>query len=67
MRVNAEHTAGVSASTMAVLMRAVFTVSVGFSVVLPLQPYLIKRLLGAGVAAAQVSRHTGLLREARLA
>ena len=46
---------------MAALMLAVFTVSVGFGVVLPLLPYLIERLLGAGVAVAQVSRHTGLL------
>ena len=46
---------------MAALMLAVFTVSVGFGVVLPLLPYLIERLLGAGVEAAQISRHTGLL------
>ena len=46
---------------MAALMLAVFTVSVGFGIVLPLLPYLIERLLGAGVEAAQVSRHTGLL------
>jgi MFS family permease len=46
---------------MAALMLAVFTVSVGFGVVLPLLPYLIERLLGAGVEAVQVSRHTGLL------
>ena len=48
-------------ATLATLMLAVFTVSVGFSVVLPLLPYLIERLLGAGVEAAQVSRHTGLM------
>jgi MFS family permease len=48
-------------ATMAALMLAVFTVSVGFGVVLPLLPYLIERLLGAGVEAAQVSRHTGIL------
>ena len=59
--VNTERTGGVSASTMAALMLAVFTVSVGFGVVLPLLPYLIERLPGAGVEAAQVSRHTGLL------
>lgn len=47
--------------TMAVLMAAVFTVSVGYGVVLPRLPHLIERLLGAGVEAAQVSRHTGLL------
>ncbi len=61
MRIDTERTAGVPASTMAALMLAVFTVSVGFGVVLPLLPYLIERLLGAGVEAAQVSRHTGLL------
>ncbi len=59
--VNSGHTAGVLASTMAALMLAVFTVSVGFGVVLPLLPYLIERLLGAGAGAAQISRHTGLL------
>lgn len=46
---------------MAALMLAVFTVSVGFGILLPLLPYLIERLLGAEVEAAQVSRHTGLL------
>ena len=46
---------------MAVLMLAAFTVSVGFGVLLPLLPYLIERLLGGGVEAAQISRHTGLL------
>ena len=48
-------------ATMATLMLAVFAVSVGFGVVLPLLPDLIERLLGVGVEAAQVSRHTGLL------
>lgn len=61
MIVNSQLPAGVPASTMAALMLAVFTVSVGFGVVLPLLPYPIERLLGAGVATAQVSRHTGLL------
>ena len=61
MRTNTELLAGVPAATMAALMLAVFTVSVGFGVVLPLLPDLIERLLGAGVEAAQVSRHTGLL------
>jgi len=46
---------------MAALMLAVFTVSIGFGVVLPLLPDLIERLLGTGVEAAQISRHTGLL------
>jgi MFS family permease len=59
--INTERKVGMSAFTMAALMFAVFTVSVGFGVVLPLLPDLIERLLGAGVEAAQVSRHTGLL------
>ena len=49
------------AATMIVLMLAAFTVSIGYGVVLPLLPYLIERLLGAGVAVSEVSRHTGLL------
>lgn len=53
--------ASLSTSAMTALMLAVFTVSVGFGVVLPLLPYLIERLLGAGAQAVQVSRHTGLL------
>ena len=46
---------------MAVLMLSVFTVSIGYGVILPLLPYLIERLLGTGGDAAQVSRSTGLL------
>ena len=46
---------------MAALMLAAFVVSIGYGIALPLLPYLIERLLGAGVVAAQVSRHTGLL------
>ena len=52
---------GVPRGTMVVLMASVFTVSIGYGVVLPLLPYLIERLLGAGGNAAQVSRSTGLL------
>jgi MFS family permease len=52
---------GVPPSTMAVLMLSVFTVSIGFGVVLPLLPFLIERLLGTAGDAAQVSRATGLL------
>ncbi len=48
-------------ATMAALMLAVFVVSIGYGVALPLLPDLIERLLGAGVEPAQVSRHTGLL------
>lgn len=61
MRFIIERKVGGSVFTMAVLMAAVFTVSVGYGVVLPRLPDLIGRLLGAGVDAAQVSRHTGLL------
>lgn len=46
---------------MAVLMASVFTVSIGYGVILPLLPYLIERLLGPGGDAGQVSRSTGLL------
>ena len=56
----AERKVRVSA-TMAALMLAVFTVSVGYGVLLPLLPYLIERLLGADVEVAQITRHTGLL------
>ena len=56
---------GISPGTMAVLMLAVFTVSIGYGIVLPLLPYLIERLLGAESASiqmsAEVSRSTGLL------
>jgi len=57
----AANPSGVPLATMAVLMLAVFTVSMGFGIVLPLLPFLIERLLGAGGDAAQVSRATGLL------
>ena len=64
--VNAQRAAGVPAATMAALLLAVFSVSVGYGVALPLLPYLIERLLGSGidgegVEAVQISRHTGLL------
>ncbi len=52
---------GIPSGTMLVLMLSVFTVSMGYGVVLPLLPYLIERLLGAGGSAVQVSRSTGLL------
>jgi MFS family permease len=52
---------GIPLSTMAVLMLSVFTVSIGYGVILPLLPFLIERLLGASGDAAQISRATGLL------
>jgi MFS family permease len=54
-------TTGVPPDTMAVLMLSVFTVSMGYGIILPLLPYLIERLLGASGDSAQVSRSTGLL------
>lgn len=53
--------AGAPLGTMAVLMLSVFTVSVGFGVVLPLLPFFIERLLGPGGDVSQVSTSTGLL------
>ena len=53
--------AGIPISTMVVLMLSVFTVSMGYGIILPLLPYLIERLLGATVQAAEVSNATGLL------
>ncbi len=52
---------GIAASTMAVLMLSVFTVSLGYGIILPLLPYMIERLLGASGDSVQVSRSTGLL------
>ena len=55
----AERKAGV-APTMAALMLAVFTVSIGYGVLLPVIPYVIERLL-ADAELARVTRHTGML------
>ena len=52
---------GVPVGKMSVFMLSVFTVSMGFGIVLPVLPLLIERLLGAGGDATQVSRATGLL------
>ena len=52
---------GIPPSTMVALMLSVFTVSMGYGIILPLLPYLIERLLGASGDAAQVSSATGLL------
>ena len=61
MRKLTQHSASMPRVTIVTLMFAVFTVSVGFGIVLPLLPYLIERLLGATGEAVQISRHTGLL------
>ena len=52
---------GIPVSTMVVLMLSVFTVSMGYGIILPLLPSLIERLLGASSDAAHVSSATGLL------
>ncbi len=44
-----------------VLMLAVFTISLGFGILLPQLPALVERLLGADATSAQVARATGLL------
>ena len=44
-----------------VLMLAVFTISLGFGILLPQLPALVERLLGVDATPAQVSRATGLL------
>ena len=61
MRATSARSARLPVATTAALMLSVFTVSVGFGIVLPLLPYLIERLLGAEGDAALVSQHTGLL------
>ena len=60
MSASAKYT-GAPRSTMAVLMLSVFTVSMGFGILLPALPFEVERLLGAGGDATQVSRATGLL------
>ena len=44
-----------------VLMLAVFTISLGFGILLPQLPALVERLSGVGTTPAQVARATGLL------
>jgi len=61
MTTNVQRTAGVPRATTAALVLAVFTVSVGYGVVLPLLPDLVERLLRTAVSPRLVSRHTGLL------
>jgi MFS family permease len=59
--INRTASTGIPPTTMAALMLSVFTVSMGYGIILPLLPYLVERLLGAGGDAAPVSRATGLL------
>lgn len=55
------HATGVPTVTLLVLMMSVFTVSIGYGIVLPMLPTLIERLQGSAGDAAGVSRATGLL------
>lgn len=59
--INRKALSGIPPSTMVVLMLSVFTVSMGYGIILPLLPYVIERLLGASGDAARVSSATGLL------
>ena len=52
---------GVPTSALVALMAAVFTVSVGYGVVLPLLPYRIERLIGPGTQGVQIARNVGLV------
>ena len=56
----AKHSSGVPITTLLVLMLAVFTVSIGYGVLLPLLPYLIERLK-PGSGSTFISQNTGLL------
>jgi len=62
VEVRLESPVGVGATrSIVALVLAVFTVSVGYGVVLPLLPDLVGRLLPVGAAQARVSWHTGML------
>jgi MFS family permease len=52
--------ARLSWSALSALLLATFAVSVGYSIVLPIAPFLIERL-SVTTDAAALSRHTGLL------
>jgi MFS family permease len=52
---------GVPLATLIVLMLAVFTVSIGYGVVLPLLPGLVEQLLQVSDASRSISSNTGLL------
>lgn len=53
--------AGVPFATLIVLMLAVFTVSIGYGVVLPLLPDLVEDVLRVSSASRSISSNTGLL------
>lgn len=57
---NPQQPNGIPRTTVTALVLAVFTVSVGYGIVLPLLPYLVQRIVGAA-GTSPVARHTGLL------
>ena len=59
--IDAEQPVTVPGTQMTALMLAVFTVSLGYGIVLPLLPSLVERLLASESTPAQISRHTGWL------
>lgn len=61
MTTETHRSGGVPPGTLVALMLAVFTVSVGYGVVLPLLPSRIEQLIGPGVPVVQVSRNVGLV------
>jgi len=52
---------GLSWSALSGLLLAIFAVGVGYTIVLPILPFLIERLSGTATDPATLSRHTGLL------
>ncbi len=60
-RVNQGSAATPIRGVLPVLMLAVFTISIGFGILLPQLPALVERLLGADATPVQIARATGLL------
>jgi MFS family permease len=52
---------GLSRSVLSALLLATFALGVGYSIVLPILPFLIERISGTANDAAALSWHTGLL------
>ena len=61
MTTNGHRSSGIPSATMAALMLAVFAVSAGYGVVLPLLPYRLEQLIGPVAQTVQVSRNVGLM------
>lgn len=61
MNVREDNEAVTPLAAIAVLMLAVFTVSIGYGITLPLLPSSVESLLNLGPQAVEVSRNTGYL------